>query len=159
MPKEEFLFEVTPKTPLIATDTFAAQLITYGGYTYAEEYSFEDQRKENKIVIMGGTSYVDSEMIESDYWKHAYIEVKVPLIFVKTKNLKLVFILKSEETTNSVQIFLNNKLVKQEALGARLKQEVTMDIKDPPSSFTILLRPVYPYPRPFSFFGMKAILE
>ncbi len=70
-----------------------------------------------------------------------------------------MFILKSEETTNSVQIFLNKKLVKQEALGARLKQEVTMDIKDPPSSFTILLRPVYPYPRPFSFFGMKAILE
>jgi hypothetical protein len=158
MPKPEFLFEVTPKTPLIATDTFAAQLITYGGYTYAEDYTCENQLKENKIVIMGDSSYDNSKIIESDHWNHAYIEIKVPVLFSKSNNLKLVFILKSEETTNSVQIFLNNKLVKQEALKARLKQEVTIEVKDPPSLFKILLRPVYPYPRPFSFFGMKALL-
>jgi len=159
MPKPEFLFEVTPKTPLIATDTFAAQLITYGGYTYAEDYTFEDQHKENKIVIMGDSTYENSEIIENDYWNHAYIEIKVPVLFSKSNILKLVFTLKSEETTNSVQIFLDNKLVKQESLEARIKQEVTIIVKDPPSSFRILLRPVYPYPRPFSFFGMKAIPE
>ena len=159
MPKEEFLFEVTPKTSLIATDTFAAQLITYGGYTYAEEFTFEDQLKENKIVIMGDSTYDDSEIIENDYWIHAYIEIKVPLLFSKSNILNLTFILKSEETTNNVQIFLNNQLVKREDLKARLKQEVTIKVKDPPSSFKILLRPVYPYPRPFSFFSMKALLE
>ena len=41
----------------------------------------------------------------------------------------------------------------------RLKQEVIMEVTNPPSLFKILLRPVYPYPRPLSFFGMKAILE
>ena len=159
MPKPEFLFEVTPKTPLIATDAFAAQLITYGGYTYAEDYTCEDQYKENKIIIMGDSNYDNSEVIESDYWTHAYIEIKVPVLFSKTNILKLVFILKSEETTNSVQIFLNNQLVKREDLKARLKQEVTIKVKDPPSSFKILIRPVYPYPRPLSFFGMKAIYK
>ena len=87
MSKPEFLFEVTPKTPLIATEAFAAQLITYGGYTYAEEFTFEDQLKENKIVIMGDSTYDDSEIIENDYWIHAYIEIKVPLLFSKSNIL------------------------------------------------------------------------
>ena len=154
------LFELSSRNPKVLNELFSAQLMTYGGYTYSEEYTQVDQYEEGKITIMGRLNYENKAEIEQDYWNYAYIEIKIPMLIVpKEHNVRFEIIVKAEETTNQVQIFNEKKLIKMVPLKAREEEVIEIDFEAPPKNLNLLIRPVYPYPRPFSFLKFKVLTE
>ncbi|MHA2175129.1 MAG: hypothetical protein ACXABI_09890 [Candidatus Hodarchaeales archaeon] len=160
MSKEKLIFELSPKNPNVSEESILAQLMTYGGYTYSEEHTQTDQYEESKITLMGRANYEKNDEIEEDYWKYAYVEIKMPMLIIPS-GTKVYFKIKvkAEETTNKIQIFGNKKLLKTVPLKAREEEEIHLDFQTLPRRLDLLLRPVYPYPRPFSFFSLKMYLK
>ena len=133
---------------------FTAMLITYGGYSYGQEYSITDQWKEDKVVLMGRFNYQNSTFLEKDYWNYSYIEIKVSGN-LQYELLKISLNVKAEETQNSIQVFQDEKYLQTIELKGREKQKVDIILKEASRSFKILIRPVFPYPRPFSFYSCE----
>jgi len=150
----EPLLTISPQFPCIMTNMFTAMLITYGGYSYGQEYSITDQWKEDKVVLMGRFNYQNSTFLEKDYWNYSYIEIKVSGN-LQYELLKISLNVKAEETQNSIQVFQDEKYLQTIELKGREKQKVDIILKEASRSFKILIRPVFPYPRPLSFYSCE----